>query len=510
MIRPISDQLVWVDRFTEQNAPMLATDWRMSADGTKWTFDLIKGAPFHDAPGFPLGEEFSCRDVVAAYDIMHAPGNRPHNVPAWEEKLEISDNIECVGDYQVIFHLNSPWATLDSGLNEEYGDIMGIYSKTAWDQLGQEAYEAHPIGTGPFKFVELVINEYFLVERFKDVGDDHWWQIPEFDEVQFLFVPESATRLAQLVANETHIAELPVLLIDEAERQGFEINTSTTPGAFLWGIFAGQNHRAISDIPRVRADAILDGHRKPHGVDPLYYPDDPLVQLRVRQALNHAIDRKLLKDTYFGERVTLDPAHGIHATREPWNDAWVPYAYDPDLSRQLLDEAGFPSGSIDITVMASEQFSGFPEAADVAESIIDMWKDIGIKTNLEVLETNELYTRLRKFSITRNHVSFQQFPVQALELTWGSGIRGPGSSAFYDGVLDEKFVTEYQTALLPEERAELEQFFGQRMYDQYATIPLFSNYPQSAINPGIITEYQANYSSMGPVRHLEFAKAVYE
>ena len=508
-IRATFDQLIWTDRFTEQNKPMMATDWGVSADGTDWTFNLRKGIPWHTSPAFD-GDEFTCKDVQVSFDVMHAPGNRPHNVPAWEEKLEIADNIECVDDYTAIFHLNSPWATLENGLNEEKGDVMTMTSKKAWDLIGQEGYEDHPIGTGPFKFVELVINEHYLVERFKDVGDDHWWQIPEFDELQLFFVGESATRLAQLVAEETDLAELPVLLIDEAERQGFEVNTSTVPGGYLWGHFSGQNHRATyTENPEIQADAILDGHRKPHGVEPNYYPDDPLVQLNVRKAMNHAVDRQLLKDTFFGERVSLDSVHAMFGFREPWNDDWVPYAYDPDLSRQLLAEAGYGPGDISITVLGSDQWPAFPEGADIAESLIDMWNAIGINTKLQVFETNEIYLRMRKFTITRNFVSIAQFPVIDLELLWNSAVHGPGSAIFYDGILTEKLF-EFQAALKAADRNRLALEYGQRMYDQYATIPLFARPPQSALNPATIAEHQSNYGSIGPMRHTEFTKAVYK
>ena len=507
-IRQTFDQLVWFDRFTEVNAPMLASDWQMSADGTDWTFNLLKGVQFHTSSAFD-GDEFTCKDVQASYDIMHAPGNRPHNVPAWEEKLEISDNIECIDDYKLIMHLNSPWPSLLNGLNEERGDVMSMSSKKAWDELGQDGYEAHPIGTGPYKFVEMVINEYYLVERFKDVGDAHWWQIPEFDELQLLFVPEAATRLATLVAEETDLAELPVLLIDEAERQGFEVNTSNTPGAFFWGNFSGQNHRAIAADPKIRADAILDGHRKPHGLDPNYWPDDPLVKLNVRKALNHAVDRGLLKETFFGERVSLDSVHGMHGFREPWNDDWVPYAYDPELSVQLLAEEGYGPGDVSITVLGSDQWPAFPEGADIAESIIDMFNAVGVNTKLEVYETNEIYLRMRKFTITRNHISFAQFPVFDLEVLWNSAVHGPGSAIFYDEALDLA-LAEYQAALDPADRTRLELFYGGRMYEQNATIPLFARPPQSALNPAVIAEHQTNYGAIGPMRHSEFTKAVYK
>ena len=510
ILRPLYDHLIYADPLTHDKRPMLASEWAMSPDGLNWSFKLVKGATFHPTPlGFE-GDEFTAKDVIRSFDMMDAPGNRPHNVPAMREKVVTSNNIEVINDYEVVFRLLSPWATLPDAVWSFRGDVMTIYSAKYWDDFGQETYENHPTGTGPFKFVELVINEHILFERFKEVGDDHWWQIPGFDEMQIFFVPEAATRLAQLVAEEAHIASLPVLLIEEAKRKGFEINLSTAPGAFLFGVFSGQNHRAESDIPEIAGTAILDGHRKPHGLDVYWWPDDPLVQLKVRQAMNHAIDRQQLKDSFFGERASLDAVHGMYPFQGTWDDSWIPYEFKPDLARQLLAEAGYPDDSIKLTVRSSEQWTSFPEGADVAESIVAMWQDVGIDATLVIQETSEVFLRARKFTVTRNEISIQQFGVTDTELLWNAGIRGPGSSVFYDGVLDDVFVNNYQTALLPEEREKWELFYGQRMYDLNATIPLFAAFGEAAINPGVVAEFNSNYSNVGPTMEHEFTIPVYK
>ena len=496
LMRPTFDQLIWNNRFTLAQEPMLATEWSMSSDAKDWTFKLREGVPFHDAPGYE-GGEFTAKDVVKSYDLMTAPGFRASNIPAWGERLR-SQDIEVVDDYEVVFHLSEPWPTLNFGADEVHQNTMGIYSADYWDQSGQEVYEAHPVGTGPWKFVELKTNEYILWERFKEPGDDHWWQIPEFRELQILFVPEHATRLAMLAAGEVAMAELPTLLIDEAERQGFEINRSTLPGTFIFGIFGGQNHSL----------SLLNGHRQPHELDPLYWPEDPLVSQKVRQAMNLAIDRELIKETFFGERVQFDAVHAMHPFREPWNTDWAPYPYDPDLARQLLDEAGYPNG-FEITVLTSDQFAGWPELGEVAEAIVTMWNEIGIEIKLENRESNEVYLRAREFTTTRNEISIQMFPVLDLELLWNAAVQGPGSAIFYHQGLADSFNNEYQGELDPAERRRLELQYGQSMYDMYATIPLFARFDESAFDPGIIAEYTANYGAIGLTRHQEFTVPVY-
>ena len=498
LMRPMYDQLIWNNRFTNAQEPFLATEWSMSPDAMNWTFKLREGVPFHDAPNFE-GGEFTAKDVVRSYDLMFAEGNRPSNIPAWRERVGGSENIEVVNDYEVVFRLIEPWPTLNYGADEEHQNTMGIYSADYWDEFGQETYEAHPVGTGPWKFVEIRTNEYILWERFKEPGDDHWWKIPEFSEMQVFFVPEHATRLAMLTAGEAHMAELPTLLIDEAARSGFEINRSTLPGTYLFGVFSGQNH----------SRSLLNGHRREHGLDEYYWPDDPLVKQEVREALNLAINRELLKETFFQERVDYDAVHAMHPFREPWDDSWVPYEYNPERAKELLAEAGFPDG-FEIKVLSSDQFAGWPEGGEVAEAIITMWNQIGVRTTFENREANEVFLRAREYNTARNEISIQVFPVLDLELLWNAAVQGPGSAIFYHQGLSDIFNNEYQPALDSEERRRLELNYGQSMYDMFATIPLFARFDESAYDPGVIAEYDANYGAIGITRHQEFTVPVYK
>ena len=102
-----------------------------------------------------------------------------------------------------------------------------MISKDYWDSVGgEDSYAEHPIGTGPFKFVELEINQHLLVER----TEDHWRKTPEFHEIQMFYTPEDATRLAMLLAQEVHLSDIPRTLIPEAEQRGFKTVVATLPG----------------------------------------------------------------------------------------------------------------------------------------------------------------------------------------------------------------------------------------------------------------------------------------
>lgn len=515
-MRNIYDQLIWNQREDESHLPMLATEWSVDDSVKNWTFKLREGVEFHN------GNKFTAADLQWSWWAMFSQNRRANNIPAWEKKLEATPgcaldhqdfegcaaNIEIVNDHEVVFHLDSPWIGLPVAADERHPNTMAIYSKDYWAEVGQEGYEQAPIGTGPFKYKELVFNEYILFERFKTPGDDHWWQIPEFTEYQHLFVTEDATRLAMVLTGEVAIADLSTLLIDEAERQGLTIGTSTTPGAFIFGMFSGQNHRQL----------LTDGHGKlyaerlnvPEGI-PVYFPDDPLMDNNIRHALNLGIDRDKVQEAFFGTRVVQDPAHGIYAFRQPWKDEWPnPYPYDPERSIELLEDAGYPDG-LDLTCYTSDQFGPFPELGEVVEAIVSDWqRDLNVKCKIQILEQGPAYLLARGFTVeVRDSIIFLNFPVLDIEILWNSQINGPGSAMFYEPDLWEGFLT-YQSATTAELRRELEYFYGDRLIELNASIPLFSRLAQAAINQQMVSEYIANYGDRGAVFHHEFTKPVYK
>lgn len=514
-MRNIYDQLIWNQREDEAHLPFLATEWSVDDTVKNWTFKLREGVTFHN------GDTFDAHDVQWSWWAMYSPNRRANNIPAWEKKLEATPgcalehsdfescaaNIEIVNDYEVTFHLDSPWIGLPVGADERHPNTMAIYSKEYWAEVGLDGYEEAPVGTGPFKYKELVFNEHILFERYKTPGDDHWWQIPEFTEYQHLFVSEDATRLAMVLTGEAAIADLSALLIDEAERQGLVIGTSTTPGAFMFGMFSGQNHRQL----------LTDGHGKLYaerlGVAegiPVFYPDDALVQTDVRKAINHAINRDAIQEAFYGNRVMQDSAHGIHSYREPYKAEWVnPYPYDSDLAKQMLADAGYPDG-LELDCYTSDQFAAFPEMGEVVEAIVAGWQGSGIDCKIEILEQGPAYMLARGFTVeVRDSIVFLSFPVLDIEILWNSQINGPGSAAFYEPALYENLIS-YQNATTAEERRNLEHYYGDRMIELSGTIPLFARMAQSAINPQIVSEYIANYGDRGAVFHHEFTKPVYK
>ena len=124
------------------------------------------------------------------------------------------DDFDINGDYDITFNQGKVDVTTDYQMGGQ--NIFMISSRDHFDQVGEEGYEASPIGTGPFTFVEFRTNQYILYERV----ENHWRKTPEFPEVQIFYVLEDATRMAMLLTNEAHIAAVAQSLMPTVVERG--------------------------------------------------------------------------------------------------------------------------------------------------------------------------------------------------------------------------------------------------------------------------------------------------
>jgi peptide/nickel transport system substrate-binding protein len=352
-----------------------------------------------------------------------------------------------------------------------------------------------PVGTGPFKFVELKLNQHQLFERFKQPGDDHWWKIPDFAEVQFFYVSESATRLAMLLTGEAHISSLTTDLLLEAEAQGMSRVQSTVPGFSVFFWFLGTYYPG----------------------DPGHDPANPLLDARVRGAVNHGIDRVALKEALFpGERAQYNTVNFFENFRQHFkHDKWVPYAHDPEKSKQLLAEAGYSDG-LEIEMWAPASRPGLPEAGDMAEIMATDLNNAGFDVKLNVTEV------VRVYEVVKSHeksyggtpkIALMRYSAKPVFIHWPNSSRrnlpkGGGWTSYQDEFI-EGIRTTYNNTVDPQKRLDIELQYGDHHYDEYGTVPLFWILPEAGINPNVVAEYKVDHSNFGPVRGMEWVKAVF-
>src|SRR5262245_12904877 len=328
--RPVLEFLIGIDRHTGAYIPELAEKWEMSSDGKNWTISLRKGVKFHENWG-----EFTARDVRYAVFLIIQPESIQSDFNTWRslmgiEKADIvedvarkvAEGVEIVNDYQVMFRLKQVAPEFVEMISANT-DLL-IESKARWEAGGKELYGQKVVGTGPFEFVERKVGSHVLYKRV----ENHWRKTPEYRELEFRWVPEGATRLATLLAEEVHISDVERALQRDAVAKGMTILASQRP--------AMQHQWHVGGLY----------FATPEKLDPKV----SLVKKDVRQAMNMAINRQALADTILGGRVEPHRVMGYHRELDSamwpgiWNPEWdarfdTLYGYSPAKAKALLAQA---------------------------------------------------------------------------------------------------------------------------------------------------------------------------
>lgn len=292
------DTLVEWDYDTLKPKPGLAR-WKYS-DPKTMVLDLNKSIKFHD------GTDFDAEAVKFNLDRNRADPRS--NVKA---DLTSIDSVEVTGPLQVTLHLKNPDTALPAILSDRAGMMV---SPTNIKALGKDT-NRKPVGAGPWKFVSWADNESIVVTR-----NEHYWRPgrPYLDGIEFAIIPESATALRSVIAGEKEMAySLPARLKPVIDRSK-QLQTIAAPTLYCIQLYFN-------------------------------YARAPLNNVKVRQAINFALDRSaFVKATMAGlgepATMTLPKSHWAYD-----KSVSTLYPHDPAKARKLLAEAGFKNG-LDLTI----------------------------------------------------------------------------------------------------------------------------------------------------------------
>jgi len=275
--------------------PHLATEWRVVDDVT-YEFDLRDDVTFHN------GDPLTADDVVFTFERILTEGAIDGATSPRAGLLGPIDRVEKVDDHTVRFVYQT---TFPQELVLQALTHFQIVPRNHLTEVGVDAFMAHPIGSGPFKFARGSLDSQTVLER----NDDYWMGAPALQTVVFRMMPEPSTRIAALLSGEVHIIQaLPPDLVDRIEG---------VPGVSV--------HTALG----TRASMIeLNNQAAPF--------DDQ----RVRQALNYAVDwDSILTNIYRGYADRL--ATAFLPSGFGYAEDLAPYPYDPERAQELFQEAGF-------------------------------------------------------------------------------------------------------------------------------------------------------------------------
>ena len=381
-LTPMYEYLVGMDPLTGQLVPQLATGWEVDADGKSWRFFLREDVPFHGGWG-----EFTAKDVLHTWQQIAADDSQHGNSGSFSRFVE---DVEIVNDHEVVLRAPTPTADLFI-LTSQLSQSLLIQSKDHRDATGLPTLATQPTaGTGPYQFEDNSEGSFFRYER---TSYTHWRMTPDFQELEIRFMPEISTRVAGMLAGEIHLASIPQDNQKQMVDAGMKVVSGNVPGL--------RTFMAFRCCVRLPADTSNRNTRPEY--DAAYkYPDAPMQDVRVRQAINVAIDRDLLNSAFFGGKGGKMFNNNFHPTREAWNPSWEArfdelYGYDPAKARSLLAEAGYSDANpyeVELELINLVHYGG---SLDVVEGVAGFLRDAGMKTKLITQDAATRRARSRNF-----------------------------------------------------------------------------------------------------------------
>ncbi len=330
---PVYESLFDID--AKGNAvPFLAESYTVSDDQKTWRLKLRSGIKFHD------GTVLDANAVVANLERTRNPENRCRCLTSLEDVVDVraidAQNVEIV--------LKRPNAAMATILADAAGVMV---SPTAFKARPKEI-STNPVGTGPFKFVEWIRGSRYVVEKNPD-----YWQPgkPYLDKLVFRGIQNTVTLEAAFQSGQTDILFQP-------------------------------SFRFVSQMEANKAYTVL--HPAGFGSEGVYFnlQVPPLDDIRVRQAVAHAIDRDLLRKTLAYGVPTLAYSPFGPGMNVPQPQDSYP-KYDLEKAKALIADYGKP-------VAFTFQYNNTPTTNQFAQSLQEMWGKAGIKVELEPLDQNRL------------------------------------------------------------------------------------------------------------------------
>jgi ABC-type transport system substrate-binding protein len=369
--------------------PGIASKWELSNGGKTTTYTIRKGAKFHD------GTEITAEDVL--WTFQHGMGPQAKEYSKSSPGIQYSglmDRIELVGPDQVSIttKVASPELAVYISENEGGATQGQVLPKRAklHDLTDVEAYEKNPIGAGPGKVVKHVKLQSITFERF----DDFYFQPAlgfatdkrfKFKTLELVQIPEEATRAAAIRAGEGDIAAVSLATRKQIEAGGGRL------------VFSPES-------------VILESH-----IWGCHKPQYPCHDKRVRQALNYAVNKELMRDRLFGgpEVMALEGWWIVTPSTIGYSPDLAPWPFDPNKARQLLAEAGYKtptnSGGKDFGKLVINTYQDLllPNLIESAQLAADVWrKELGLDVEVKVMDKvvhNETRTlRMEEFDGTIN------------------------------------------------------------------------------------------------------------
>jgi peptide/nickel transport system substrate-binding protein len=323
-------------------APSLAASWTESADGLVYEFKLRRGVKFHN------GDPLTADDVKFSYDRYRGAGSR--ELQARVRQVEIVDPLT------VRFHLKEPWPDFMTFYGTTATAAGLIVPKKYLTQVGDDGFTKNPVGAGPYRFVSQKPGVEIVLEAYSA----YWRHAPYVKRLVMKGVPDSTTRATMLKTGEADIAY--ALDGPDAETVKKDPRLQIVPSkhaSINWLEFAEQ-----------------------------WDPKSVWADRRVRLAVTHALNRKAINEAAC---LGYCPPAGVIVPRVMDFALQVePPAYDPQKSKRLLAEAGYPNG------LDAGELTPIPPFFTMGEAVVNYLNAVGIRTRMRQVERATFYAAWRE------------------------------------------------------------------------------------------------------------------
>ncbi|MBV5298728.1 MAG: ABC transporter substrate-binding protein [Rhodoferax sp.] len=363
----IYDNIVDFERGGTKVVPGLAEKWDVSKDGLEYTFHLRKGVKWHSNKNFKPSRDFNADDILFMFERQWKENDPYFKVTSSNHAYfgdmgmpKLLKSVDKVDDYTVKIVLNSPEAPFLSNLAMQYAGVQSKEYAIAMLKAGTpEKLDQEPLGTGPFMLVQY---QKDAIIRYK-ANPQYWAGKAKIDDLIFSITPDASVRWAKLQKGECHVMPYP------------------NP----------------ADLPAIRKDANVVVLEQPGlNIGYLAYntTKKPFDDVRVRKAVNMAIDKKAIVDAvYLGTGVPA--TNPIPPTQWSYNKAIKDDAFDPAAAKKLLAEAGLANGfSTDLWAMPVQRPYN-PNAKRIAELMQADLAKVGIKAEIKSFEWGEYRKRMQ-------------------------------------------------------------------------------------------------------------------
>jgi peptide/nickel transport system substrate-binding protein len=317
--------------------PSLAESWKESPDGKTYEFKLRAGLKFHN------GDPLTTDDVKFSFDRYKGAASKVLHDAVRE--------VEIVSPLVVRFHLKEPWPDFMTFFGTTATAAGIVVPKNYLMKVGDDGFQRHPIGAGPYKFVSHKAG----IEVVLEANTAYWRRVPSVKTIVMKSVPEATTRAVMLKSGESDMS----VVLD------------------------GPDAEDIKRDPRMQL--VASKHASIFWIEftEQWDPKSPWHDKRLRLAVNHAMNRQQINEAAC---LGFCPPAGVIVPRVMDFALQVePPAFDLPKAKQLLAEAGYPNG------LDAGEFAAIPGFPTVAESVVNYLNAAGVRVRLRQMERATFY-----------------------------------------------------------------------------------------------------------------------